>query len=351
VTITIALPFINLTGGIRVLLDYANWLHDHGHRVTVVYPQWPYQFQYTRKQQWVEFRKHSQHDGTVPWLPLRCRLQRVPLIRSMFLPAADVVVAAGWPVAHDVARLSRSRGTKVLIVFHHEEGTGPDQRIESIYQLPYYRIAFSEFVRQSITMRFECTIHEVVPNGVDRSLFFPDGEAEPRSILFLYHPDPRKGAADGIAALCKLREREPDVTIRVGGTVRPERLPGWMPFEFHPGDAILRRRYSQSTVLLYPSRYEGFGLPPLEAMSCGCPSVTTGVGAVPEYAIDGVNAAIVRVGDVDGMVNGAAAILRDGALRQRLSQASLATAERYAIEKVAPMFADALSRANAKVQT
>jgi glycosyltransferase involved in cell wall biosynthesis len=344
-TITIVLPFINLTGGIRVLLDYANWLHDAGHRVTVVYPRWPYQFQYTRRQQWGEFRKHLAHNGCVPWFPLRCRLECVPLIRGVFLPKADVVVAAGWPVAHDVSRLPASHGRKVLIVFHHESGTGPEDRIRAIYGLPYYRIAFSQFVRTTITAQFGCEIHDVVPNGVDTSRFFPDGEAEPASALLIYHPDPRKGGDTGVAALTQLRARHPGITLRACGTVRPETWPQWLPFEFHPDDATLRRRYSQSTVLLYPSRHEGFGLPPLEAMACGCPPVTTGVGAVPEYAADGVNAAVVKVGDVGAMVDRLSAILHDRGLRERQSRAGLATAERYSLARVAPMFADALTRA------
>jgi glycosyltransferase involved in cell wall biosynthesis len=344
VTITFVLPFINLTGGIRVLLDYANALADAGHAVTVVYPRWPYRFQYTRQQQWGEFKKHLAHDGAIPWFPLRAQLLCVPLIRGYFLPKADVVIAAGWAVAHDVARAGDSCGRKVLIVFHHESGTGREDRVRAIYDLPFYRIAFSEFVRQSITREFGCTIHDVVPNGVDTSLFYPDGPAESQSVLFLYHPDPRKGADDGFAALRALRERRPGVTIRVCGTVRPDSLPPDLTFEFHPDDATLRKRFSQSTVLLYPSRLEGFALPPLEAMACGCPSVATRVGAVPEYGADGKNATLVGVGDVNAMVAGMEAYLDDPAMRERHSRAGLETAQRYALSRVAPQFEQALKR-------
>lgn len=344
-TITFALPFINLTGGIRVLLDYANWLHDAGHRVTVVYPKWPYRFQYTRRQQWGEFRKHVRQGSRLTWLPLRCRLECVPLIHRAFLPKADVVISAGWPTAHDVARLPLSRGRRVLIVFHHETGTGPEDRVTAVYRLPFYRIAFSRFVRDTITSRFGCEIHDVVPNGVDPSVFFRDGDVEPRSVVFLYHPDPRKGAADGIDALARVRAQVPDVTIRVLGTVRPEALPAWLPFEFHPDDATLRRRYSQSATLLYPSRYEGFALPPLEAMACGCPSVATAVGAVPEYAVDGANAVVVPVGDVGAMAAAVVRLLNDPDLRERLSRAARITAEHYALARVAPLFARAIERA------
>jgi hypothetical protein len=345
VRITFVLPFINLTGGIRVLLDYANWLHDVGHEVTVVYPCWPYRFQYTRQQQWTEFKKHRQQNGRVSWFDVRCRLLRLPLIRTTFLPRADLVVATAWPTARDVARLHAACGKKLHIVMHHESGTGPEQTIRAIYRLPFHRIAFSQSVREHLEGEFGCDVRDVVPNGVDTTLFFPDGQVDRNSVLFLYHPDPRKGADEGIEALSRLRTRMPDLRVRVCGTVRPERLPSWMPFEFHPDDATLRRRYSVSTALLYPSRYEGFGLPPLEAMACGCPSVTTAVGAVPEFAADRRDALIVPVGDIDAMVDRLEELLRDAALRQRLSVEGLRTAERFSLARVAPLFLAALETA------
>ena len=169
-TITFVLPFINLTGGIRVLLDYANWLQAAGHDTTVVYPTWPYQFQYTRQQQWGEFQKHRRNDGRVPWFDLRCRLLRVPLIAACSFRAPTSSLRRRWPTVPDVARLARSRGRKVQIVFHHESGTGPEAKVSAIYSLPFYRIAFSRFVRDSVKGRFGCDIHAVVPNGVDTDL-------------------------------------------------------------------------------------------------------------------------------------------------------------------------------------
>lgn len=343
--VTFVLPFINLTGGVRVVFDYANWLHDAGHEATVVYPCWPYRFQYTRRQQWTEFKKHLHHRGRVVWFDLRCRLLRVPLVRTAFLPPADLVVATAWPTALDVARLPASRGRKVHIVMHHESGTGPEPAIRAIYRLPFYRMAFSHAVRDSLERQFDCDVRTVVPNGVDTTLFFPDGQVNEHRVLFLYHPDLRKGAADGIEALSRLRVRIPDLQVRVCGTVRPERLPSWMPFEFHPDDAALRRRYSSAAALLYPSRYEGFGLPPLEAMACGCPSVTTPVGAVPEFAVDRRDALIVPIGDVDAMVDRLEELLGDAPLRLRLSSAGLRTAERWSLARAAPLFGAALTNA------
>jgi glycosyltransferase involved in cell wall biosynthesis len=340
--VTIVLPFINLTGGIRVMLDYANCIHDRGHEAVVVYPCWPYRFQYSRRQQWGEFRKSIRQNGRVAWFSLRCPLLRVPVISPRFVPPADLVIATAWPTVLDVARLGASHGKKVHVVMHHESGTGPEHLIRGIYRFPFERVTFSEFIRNSIRENFGSDIRHVVPNGVDLNVFFPDASQTPNSVLFLYHPDPRKGASDGIQVLTRLRRRVPGLRVKVCGTVRPASLPAWLPFEFHIGDALLRRRYSESTAVLYPSRYEGFGLPPLEAMACGCPPVTTAVGAVPEYARHGRDALVTAVGDLDAMVAGLERLLSDHRLRRRLSRGGLATAERYALRRVGPLFVDAL---------
>ncbi len=120
-----------------------------------------------------------------------------------------------------------------------------------------------------------------------------------------------------------------------------------MTFEFHPSDADVRRLLSTSTALLYPSRYEGFGLPPLEAMACGCPVVTTDVGAIPEFVADGVNGLVVPVGDVDRMVSSLLRILRDRPLQASFSDRGLQTAADLSLDRVGPLFVQAIERVGA----
>jgi glycosyltransferase involved in cell wall biosynthesis len=72
-------------------------------------------------------------------------------------------------------------------------------------------------------------------------------------------------------------------------------------------DAVLRK----AAVLAYPSRYEGFGFPPLQAMAAGVPVVTTTAGALPEVVGDG--ALLVDPGDRDGLAAALDRVLRGGA--------------------------------------
>ena len=276
--ITFVVPFVNLTGGIRMVLGSANALHDRGHEVRVVYPTWPYRFHFSRREQMAEFRKALGSPARVPWFELRAELRRVPIVRTAFLPEADVVVATSWPTAHDVARLDPSRGRRVHLVMHHEAGTGPETRIRAVYGLPLRRVTISRRVQTELEQAFRCEVAAVVPCGVDPHVFHPEGVRDERAVLMLLHPDPRKGAADGLAALTAVRERVPDLRVTLCATVRPERWPCWATLVFHPSDDVLRRLYATSAVFLYPSRYEGFGLPPWSRWPAGARSSPRGSG-------------------------------------------------------------------------
>ncbi len=86
-------------------------------------------------------------------------------------------------------------------------------------------------------------------------------------------------------------------------------------------------------MLAFPSLYEGFGLPLLEAMARGLPAVAGNVGAMPELA-DGA-AVFVDPEDVDAIAHGLEQMLTDRQLRERLAAAGRRRAEGYTWERAA----------------
>ncbi|HEX5506254.1 MAG TPA: glycosyltransferase family 4 protein [Thermomicrobiales bacterium] len=92
-----------------------------------------------------------------------------------------------------------------------------------------------------------------------------------------------------------------------------------------PDPAELHRLYRAADALLLPTRYEGFGLPPLEAMAAGCPVVTTDVPAVNELVRDGENGLLARYGDPASLAATLGRLLADPALRARLVAAGRET--------------------------
>jgi glycosyltransferase involved in cell wall biosynthesis len=101
---------------------------------------------------------------------------------------------------------------------------------------------------------------------------------------------------------------------------------------FHLSDDELAAAYSGAIALLHPSTYEGFGLPVLEALACGCPVITTANGSLAEVA--GEAALFVRPDDVEGM---AAALreVRRPEVRERLMRAGLEQAKKFSWERTA----------------
>jgi glycosyltransferase involved in cell wall biosynthesis len=96
-------------------------------------------------------------------------------------------------------------------------------------------------------------------------------------------------------------------------------------------DEDLLKIYNMADALLMPSIYEGFGLPVLEAMSSGCPVITSREGSLPEVGGDAV--LYVDANSVDAIVEGIEKLSKDERLREELSQKGLAQAEKFSPEK------------------
>jgi glycosyltransferase involved in cell wall biosynthesis len=124
-----------------------------------------------------------------------------------------------------------------------------------------------------------------------------------------------------------VRAHHRDRVVRLGWVTDPDRR------------ALLRG----ATVFCFPSVYEGFGLPPLEAMSAGVPVVATRAGAVPEVCRDG--AELVPVGDPDGLAEALRRVLTDDAHRDRLIVRGHVVAAGYLWSTTADGIVDLFNRA------
>jgi glycosyltransferase involved in cell wall biosynthesis len=91
--------------------------------------------------------------------------------------------------------------------------------------------------------------------------------------------------------------------------------------------------YSLATVFAYPSLWEGFGLPVLEAMACGTPVLTSDVSSLPEVAGDA--AVLVSPTDVEAIADGLTRLLDDAALRADLAARGLRRAASFSWERCA----------------
>jgi glycosyltransferase involved in cell wall biosynthesis len=92
-------------------------------------------------------------------------------------------------------------------------------------------------------------------------------------------------------------------------------------------DEDLAAIYSGASVFVYPSFYEGFGLPPLEAMQCGVPVITSNTSSLPEVVGDA--GIMVTPADADALCQAMLKICSDQALHQSLSVKALQRAQQF----------------------
>ena len=102
---------------------------------------------------------------------------------------------------------------------------------------------------------------------------------------------------------------------------------GWVPEEDKPA------LYSGARALVFPSLYEGFGLPPLEALACGTPVIASNRGSLPEIVGDG--GLLLEPDDVEELAGAMEKLLNDDTLWGNLRQKGLAHAARFSWEKTA----------------
>jgi glycosyltransferase involved in cell wall biosynthesis len=107
------------------------------------------------------------------------------------------------------------------------------------------------------------------------------------------------------------------------------RFPGYVPQD------VLPLWYNAATLFVYPSRFEGFGLPVLEAMACGAPVITSTASSLPEVAGHHDTARMVDPEDIETLAATMAEVARDADLRAMLRQNGLAQAANFRWEKTA----------------
>lgn len=216
----------------------------------------------------------------------------------------------------------------------------------------------SEFTKQRIIAHcpdVESKIH-VVHIGVDAR--FQPVQAElvktmrerlgipsPHYLVALGSLEPRKNLARLLQAWALMQTRiSSDVWLVVAGAagrrlvfgdVSFENLPPRVHLTGHVPDELLPALYSGAIAAPYLSLYEGFGLPPLEAMACGAPPLTSNVASLPEVVGDA--GLMVDPYDVDAIADGLLRLVEDSTLRAELRSKGLERAKQFSWDRTAEL--------------
>ena len=217
---------------------------------------------------------------------------------------------------------------------------GPARR--SFRRIAYDRAAWgadavivtSEFVRARAldVLGLESDRVHVIPLAIDHTRFRPGREEREPFVLYPARPWPHKNHTRLFEAFALLRENRPRLRLVLtgGGLERLDPLPEGVESWGVVSPTELASLYRRAACLVYPSLYEGFGMPPLEAMASGCPVAASHAGAIPDVCGDAT--VLFDPTDVDAI---AAGILETDERRDELVERGIARAAQFTWDETA----------------
>ncbi len=216
-------------------------------------------------------------------------------------------------------------------------------------------IAVSEFTKQDMVLRLQVPPGRitVIYEGAGSDFYRDDNKETVMAavgagpyVLCVGQLQPRKNNIALLSAFASIAPDFPDLTlVFVGRPVSAEYmvslqnavaeagLDGRVVFLHAADNILLRRLYTRAECLIYPSLFEGFGLPVLESMQCGVPVITSNTSSLPEVA--GEAGLLVDPRSHDDLAAAIKRYLSDEALRRRLRDAIPAQLAKFSWKKAA----------------
>ncbi len=200
---------------------------------------------------------------------------------------------------------------------------------------------------------------EAVPRADERAALATLGIADEPYLLFVGAPRRKKNLEGLIAAFAQLpAELQRKTQLVLAGVRHPEecgllaatkrhavaervRFPGYV------SDADLARLYRHATAFVFPSQFEGFGIPPLEAMASGTPVIASTGGALPEVVGDA--ALLVQAGDQQQLTDALQRVLTSEKLRADLRRRGFERATAFTWRRAAEQLLALYATCGAKV--
>ncbi len=316
------------------MYEYANQLVARGHEVSVVHPRrlanvdfHPLTKLYFRLTGKARRSGNLNYTLEVPWYHIddRVRMIEVPEPTASYIPDGDAVCATFWATAEYVMGYPQEKGRKFYLLTAYETWATPEARVNATWRVPLHKIVISQWLyEQGLKLGVPAFEMIWIPCALDHSTYsiIQPIESRPQRIAMLYHRLREKGADDGIMALELARKGFPTLrAVLFGVFPRPEKLPSWI--EYHcdpPQEELVGSIYNGSSIYLCPSWAEGFGLPPAEAMACGCAVVTTDNGGVRDFAEHAVTALLSPPKRPGALAENLLRLLEDDDLRIRLAK-------------------------------
>lgn len=324
------------SGGIKAPVKQAICLKQRGHDVRLLVNTHNTNIRSWLRRKWLHLRYPQGSnwvqlfDGPIEYFK--------DITECVFRPG-EFVVAHGWWAKKEIRRIQQSNIQKI----HYIHGFASEELVREAWAEPVPKIVCASYLVDEVKRVCGQKVHAVVPNGVDMEEFYScESELLRDGIGTIYGDNYHKDPKTTLGVMASLHEQMPHVPQYIFGAAKRPAAIRDKNYRRLPSLNQIRSIYSRSLVWLLASASEGFPLPPLEAMACGCVVVATDCGGPRDYIRDGENGFLVRVGDIKQCVDRIKLVLCDIDLRQKLAGEALSTAKKFSWENSAVQLEKAL---------
>jgi glycosyltransferase involved in cell wall biosynthesis len=239
------------------------------------------------------YRASTSMPGRMAAMSLAAAYPR-PVLRELELSSLDAV---HFPLTVMLPRVRRPPAVTSMHDVQHFYFPRFFSRAELAYRAVVYRwtarlsrrlITGTEHAKVTLVERLgvEPDRVRVIPYGIDHERFRPDGREREPFLLYPANPWPHKNHERLFEAFALVRAKRPELRLVLTGHGHAAEAPPGVEVRGHVSLEELADLYRSAAALVFPSLYEGFGFPPLEAMASGCPVAVSTAGSLLEICGD-----------------------------------------------------------------
>jgi glycosyltransferase involved in cell wall biosynthesis len=366
----------SMTGGVRAIFEVANGLSQRGHHVTitslegdhtwfpleadVIYVEKPNFIRILNPLKRLKSRESLRYSSITPVLGQMKMGFEADLIKPLTeaIPECDINIATWFLTSFSVFRSDKGKMFYFFMDFDElagKHGHYYHQLFKESLYLPLDIITISTWLKNWIMENYHKDAL-VCGVGLEHDVFYPRErileDLEGYKIMGIFRGFDYKGDNDLIKALNMVYERIPEINPIVvcsKDTYNSLKEKNDIKFNYtffeSPSDDKLAELYSSSDLFVFPSHIEGYGLPPLEAMACGTPVVTTDCRGVRDFVLDGENALMVPPKEPKAIAESIMRVMNDKELQEKLVKNGLKTVKKFTWKRVVDVFEKAFTEA------
>lgn len=315
--ITYIMVWTKVCGGSKIILEYASRLAGKGHKINIV-----------------------TYDEKPTWYPLSDKVNfiRVPNDEDIknYIPKSDVVVPTSWKCIRKA--IESGKGP---VAFFEQGGSHLfeiDKLSERKKEVVLERMKLPPFI-YTVSQYSADKIKEIygkdsgiIYNALESSVFYPrekEREAEDISITIVGSEDFKfKNIGEILEVIRDLKEKYP-IKLNWITQTKPTINEEGKDAIVNPPQKVIGDVLRDTDIYICNSEYESFGLPTLEAMTCGAASITTDTGGMRDFVVDGENALVIKHHDKGDMKEKFERLINDRDLLHKIAKNGRDTASKF----------------------